>query len=74
MAYKKIIQQYPLITQKDSDLCFKYKQKYVVLKGQEVFYINNKEGLPLSKYIKYYQFLIFYYCIYRFFSISYAKK
>ena len=31
MAYKKIIQQYPLITQKDSDLCFKYKQKYVVL-------------------------------------------
>ena len=38
-----------------SDLCFKYKQKYVVLKGQEVFYINNKEGLPLSKYIKYYQ-------------------
>lgn len=55
MAYKKIIQQYPLITQKDSDLCFKYKQKYVVLKGQEVFYINNKEGLPLSKYIKYYQ-------------------
>ena len=55
IAYKKIIQQYPLITQKDSDLCFKYKQKYVVLKGQEVFYINNKEGLPLSKYIKYYQ-------------------
>ena len=55
IAYKKIVQQYPLITQKDSDLCFKYKQKYVVLKGQEVFYINNKEGLPLSKYIKYYQ-------------------
>ena len=55
IAYKKIIRQYPLITQKDSDLCFKYKQKYVVLKGQEVFYINNKEGLPLSKYIKYYQ-------------------
>ena len=55
IAYKKIIQQYPLITQKDSDLCFKYKQKYVVLKGQEVFYINNKEGLPLSKYIKCYQ-------------------
>ena len=54
IAYKKIIQQYPLITQKDSDLCFN-KQKYVVLKGQEVFYINNKEGLPLSKYIKYYQ-------------------
>ena len=25
---EKIIQQYPLITQKDSDLCFKYKQKY----------------------------------------------
>ena len=28
----------------------------------------------MRKYIKYYEFLIFYYCIYRFFSISYAKK
>lgn len=57
LSYKNIIQQYPLITQKDSNLCFKYKQKYVVLKNKEVFYINNKEDLPLSKYIKYYQHL-----------------
>ena len=27
LSYKNIIQQYPLITQKDSNLCFKYKQK-----------------------------------------------
>lgn len=57
MSYKDIIKQHPLIIHKENNLCFKYQQKYVVLKDKVVLYINNKENLPLSKYINYYQHL-----------------
>lgn len=57
ISYKDIIKQHPLIIHKENNLCFKYQQKYVVLKDKVVLYINNKENLPLSKYINYYQHL-----------------
>ena len=54
-SYQDIIQQYPLIN--DNYLYFKYKQKYVILKDKEVYCINNRESIPLSKFIKYYSSL-----------------
>lgn len=56
-SYQDIIQQYPLIKNQKNHLCFRYKQKYIILKDKEVYCINNHERIPLSKFIKYYSSL-----------------